>query len=96
MSERLPDKMVVLYGQSETKTQYRPHDGRDEHGTDDDGNAIHIQSYRSNDDGTDKNEHIGTLKPDVVADCLTGALTVEVVGHIDQPQYFIFQTLVLH
>jgi hypothetical protein len=27
---------------------------------------------------------------------LTGTLTVEVIGHIDQTQYFIFKTLVLH
>lgn len=96
MSERLADKMVVLYGQTETKTQYRPHDGRDEHGADDDRNAIHIQSYRSNNDGTDKNEHIGTLEMDIAANSLTGALTVEVVGHINQTPYFVFQTLVLH
>ena len=37
------------------------HEGRDQHGTDDDGGGIHIQTDRGDQDCQDQNAHIGAL-----------------------------------
>ena len=59
-----------MYSHSESQTDYRPHERRDEHGTDYHGRGIGVEAKGGDEDGEDENDDVDASESHVVANGL--------------------------
>ena len=56
------------------------HQGRNEHGADDDGRGVDVESERGDEDGEHQNPQVGAMECDATADLSDGLLFAFLVG----------------
>ncbi len=87
--ERVGNESCIVDAQSHTESHDRSHERRDEHGADDDGNAVDVESDRCDDDGEEEDVDVRSAEIDIASDIFFGLENVEMVAEVGELEQIV-------